>query len=257
MREFLFVCLTSFIIGCSGAGSGSAIANSIPEREKIDFYESIMDIPTPAGYQRENYTQGSFGFWLRRLPLKKNKTVYLYNGSLKQNQSAQFAVLDISTGKKDLQQCADVVMRLRAEYLFAEKKFDSISFIDFALRKYQWSGGNNRQQFNSYLENVFGYCGSASLEKQLKPVIEFGTMQVGDVLIKGGFPGHAVIVADMAINEKGEKVYMLVQGYQPAQDMHILVNPVNNELSPWYELNDLFLILTPEWKFNKQQLKRW
>lgn len=148
-------------------------------------------------------------------------------------------------------------MRLRAEYLFAERKFDSISFTDYKGKKYQWSGASNRQQFNSYLGNVFGWCGSASLEKQLKPVNGFDSMQAGDVLIKGGFPGHAVIVTDMAFNEKGEKIYMLVQGYQPAQDMHVLVNPVNGAISPWYKLEDADKIITPEWVFYKIQLKRW
>ena len=56
----------------------------------------------------------TFGAWLRSVPLKKNLTVYLYNGVPKRNQEAQFAVLDVSVGHEDLQQCADAVMRLRA-----------------------------------------------------------------------------------------------------------------------------------------------
>lgn len=58
---------------------------------------------------------GSFGAWLRTLPLKKGTTVYLYNGRPKENQDAQFAVVDISVGQEDLQQCADAVMRLHAQ----------------------------------------------------------------------------------------------------------------------------------------------
>jgi len=38
--------------------------------------------------------------------------VFLYNGKIKQNQQAQFAVLDIGIGNKDLQQCADIILRL-------------------------------------------------------------------------------------------------------------------------------------------------
>jgi len=63
-------------------------------------------------------------------PFKKNKTVYLYDGSVKRNQAAQFAVLDISTGNKDLQQCADAVMRLRARFLFATQQYDHIIFYE-------------------------------------------------------------------------------------------------------------------------------
>src|SRR5262249_28354268 len=93
-------------------------------------YPNIAAIPVPDGYVRIGVDKSSFGNWLRGLPLKKNKTVYLYNGMKKEDQSAQFAVIDISTGDKDLQQCADAVMRFRAEYLFAQCKFEEIIFFD-------------------------------------------------------------------------------------------------------------------------------
>ena len=51
---------------------------------------------------------------------------------------------------------------------------------------------------------------------------------------------------------------MLVQGYQPAQDMHVLVNPRNGDLSPWYEADDADeTITTPEWTFLKSHLRYW
>jgi hypothetical protein len=50
---------------------------------------------------------------------------------------------------------------------------------------------------------------------------------------------------------------MLVQGYQPAQDMHALVNPMDKELSPWYRLDSSFKVYTPEWQFTREQLRRW
>ena len=100
-------------------------------------------------------------------------------------------------------------------------------------------------------------CGSASLSKQLKPVIDFSDITPGDVLIRGGFPGHAVIVMDVAENIKGEKIFMLAQSYMPAQDIHILVNPADENLSPWYKVNDGMKIVTPEYLFYKNELKRW
>ena len=75
----------------------------------------------------------SFAQWLLHVPLKKDKTVYLFNGSVKKNQAAQFAVLDVSTGNKNLQQCADAVMRLKAEYLFAKQQFNAIIFYSQIL----------------------------------------------------------------------------------------------------------------------------
>ena len=96
--------------------------------------QSINNIQPPEGYKRLAADGASFATWLRNIPLKKERAVYLYNGKLKPNQSAQFAVVDISVGKKDLQQCADVVMRLRAEYLFAQKKYGGIGFVDYSGR---------------------------------------------------------------------------------------------------------------------------
>lgn len=220
-------------------------------------YKTIGAIPAPDGFKRIVAAPGSFAEWLRLVPLREDKTVYLYNGAVKRNQSAQFAVVDIPVGKKDLQQCADVVMKLRAEYLFAQKKYSEIAFMDYSGKWYKWQVGGNRAAFDNYLQTVFGWCGSASLEKQLKPVNDYNNIQTGDVLVKGGFPGHAVTVVDMATDENGKKVFMLVQGYQPAQDIHVLINPVNNKLSPWYEISDEEIIITPEWQFTKKNLKTW
>jgi hypothetical protein len=62
---------------------------------------------------------------------------------------------------------------------------------------------------------------------------------------------------DMASNDAGEKVYLLAQSYMPAQDIHILVNPENKNLSPWYKLDSAYDIVTPEFLFTKYELKKW
>lgn len=218
---------------------------------------SVGLIPVPKGFIRPVYPANSFAFWLRGLLLKTDKTVYLFNGQLKKNQAAQFAVLDMPRSTTGLQQCADVIMRLRAEYLFLQKRYNEIRFTDFEGRLYDWTKGADRKGFEKYLDLVFGWCGSASLEKQLNTVPDFNSIEPGDVLIRGGFPGHAVIVADLAINTKGEECYLLIQGYQPAQDIHILINPMDPELSPWYPVSGSDTVYTPEWVFYKSQLRRW
>ena len=255
----LFLLLVSLLLNSSscrenpadtGSGTGSLSVTAKPPSK-------VTGIPLPPGFKRSQVTAGSFGEWLRQLPLKKDKTVYLFNGKPKANQSAQFAVVNISTGKKDLQQCADALMRLRAEYLFATGQYDKISFTDYAGKTYVWKGGKDTLAFKGYLEQVFGWCGSASLEKQLSAVTDFNTISIGDVLIEGGFPGHGVMVVDLAENAKGEKIYMLLQSYQPAQDMHILVNSVDTGFSPWYQAGKGGKIYTPEWHFDKKHLRRW
>lgn len=230
--------------------------------------QTIGEWPLPAGFQRMPQAPGSFGAWLRNVPLKKTTTVYLFNGEKKRNQSAQVAVLDITTGNKDLQQCADAVMRLYAEHLYANKNYRQIVFnatdgtpINFSDWRQGWrwklrgnkllklqaaSPCDTRACFESYLETVFAYAGTISLKKQLQPVRNVSDIRPGDVFIEGGSPGHAVIVMDVAINHHGGKRFLLAQSYMPAQDIHLLKNPSSS--SAWYSLPGNVL-RTPEWTF--------
>ena len=221
----------------------------------VKIYRQISDIPVPVGYTRKPLEQLSFGTWLRQLSLSHDNTVYLYNGKAKEDQQSHVAVINLSIGNRDLQQCADAVIRLRAEYLFHQKRFSEIVFTDNAGRAHKWTRGNDRAAFNRYLNMVYGWCGSASLEKQLNK-ITLESMQPGDVLIKGGFPGHAMIVADMATNDKGETVFMLAQGFMPAQNFHIVKNPGDSLRSPWYRLVR-GKIYTPGWEFHSNHVKTW
>jgi len=261
----------------------STTLKQIPEKEKVyklatQSENKINSISLPHGFYRIGDI-GEMANFCRNLNLKpQNTPVKLFNENLKRNQQAHFAILDIDVGKKDLQQCADAVMRLRAEYLYAQNQFEAIQF-NFtsgdvcAWRKWKegwrptikgnqvtWNktktADDSYTNFRKYLNMVFTYAGSASLSKEMKPV-DFKNMQIGDVLIQGGFPGHAVIVLDMAQNNKAEKIYLLAQSYMPAQDIHILVNPNDAELSPWYTLNEAGGIITPEWTFEQEDLMRF
>ncbi len=245
----------------------------------VNTYPSVASIPLPPGYSRSPAGAGTFGEWLKKLPLKKDRTVFLFDGSKKGNQTAQFAVLDISVGREDLQQCADAIMRLRAEYLYQSGKAGDICFCtnqgiwlnfrewaagkryslaDGRLRPYSTADGTcpGRPCFDRYLRTVFSYCGTLSLEKQLFPISSTAGMQIGDVLVKGGAPGHAMLVIDMATGPGGRKIYLLAQSYMPAQDIHVVINPQNPRLSPWYEADEA-LIITPEWTFSPSSVRTW
>ncbi|HUP13495.1 MAG TPA: DUF4846 domain-containing protein, partial [Niastella sp.] len=101
-------------------------------------------------------------------------------------------------------------------------------------------------------------CGTISLEKQLHAVVDISSIQPGDVFIKGGSPGHAVIVMDVAVNKEGKKIYLLAQSYMPAQNIHVLKNLIYKNLSPWFRTDTANpFIYTPEWNFSAKQLKRW
>ena len=213
--------------------------------------------------------------------MAKQQKVYLYNGAEKYNQQAQYKIIDIDVGKKDLQQCADAVMRLRAEYLFAMQQYSKIHFnytngTNVPYEKWKsglypklkgnnvnWvsSSSNNAsyQSFRNYLDHIFTYAGTASLSKELLKVTTLNEIQPGDVFIKGGFPGHAVIVIDVCEHEvTGNKCFMLAQSYMPAQNIHVLQNPTNHTISPWYSVAEIEnVVVTPEWTFEPHQLMRF
>lgn len=232
-------------------------------------------IAPPSGFER--VAADSFGGWLRGLPLKSDGApVRLFDGAEKARQDVHAAVIDIDTGARDLQQCADAVMRLRAEWLFASGRQNEIGFnftgggrVTFErYAKGQRPDGKGRRwmasarpdasygAFRKYMDLVFAYAGTASLEKELKSVAA-ADVEIGDVFIKGGFPGHTVLVADIAVNALTKsKRMLLVQSYMPAQDIHVLKNLSNGDGSPWYAVPSGALV-TPEWTFAAGSLKRW
>ncbi len=232
----------------------------------------------PNGYSRVSENEKTFGTFLRSLPLKPaNSLVKYYNGTTKTNDNVYAAVINLPIGNIDLHQCADAVIRLRADFLFQNKRFDEIHFnftngmkVDYS--KWQsgyrikvkgnstnWvkitSASNSYADYWKYLEQIFQYAGTASLSKELKQV-SISDLKIGDVFIKGGFPGHAVIVVDVAI-KSNKKVFMLAQSYMPAQELQILQNPTNTVLNPWYEADFGTILQTPEWQFNSNNLKRF
>lgn len=236
---------------------------------------------TPEGFVRTSVQNNSFGAYLRNFKLLAiNEKVHLYDGSLKGTQDVHASILDIDVGNRDLQQCADAIMRLRAEYLFAQEKYADIAF-DFTNgwkfaysswregsnlivkgNKTSWQPTNNPkttyQDFRKYLDNVFMYAGTLSLSKELKSK-PIESISIGDILIQGGSPGHAVIVVDVSKNEaSGDVAFMLAQSYMPAQQIHVLKNMNSKETSPWYLLSEIRnQIITPEWAFSKSDLKNF
>jgi hypothetical protein len=217
-------------------------------------------IPPPPGFERKPQSADSFATWLRGLPMRADGApVLTHTGKPKWRQDVHAAVIDIDIGTRDLQQCADAIMRLRAEWLFSQRRDTEIAFNNTNGKRMRFASAKRRDHagLRKYMDLVFAYAGTYSLERELKPVAP-EAIAIGDVFIKGGFPGHAVLVADMVENPStGETRFLLLQSYMPAQDMHILKNPGAADGSPWYTTPIGEQLVTPEWTFPRTALRRW
>jgi hypothetical protein len=274
----MLFCVSCFIscAGCTYQPQDNFLTNvqNILEGDSI-----INRFAVPQGFERMHYTENGFESYLGNLPLKpEGSPVLAFNGSVLEKNRVYAAVVDLPIGNKDLHQCADAVMRLRAEYLWRQGRFDEIHFHftnGFDVPYSKWMQGyrvviegnktywttepkslsNTYQDFWRYMETIFMYAGTLSLSKELNP-IDIKDIKIGDVFIQEGSPGHAVIVVDMAVNpENQERVFILAQSYMPAQNLQVLLNPRTNDV--WYNTNQMYPLETPEWTFDKGSLKRF
>jgi hypothetical protein len=272
--------------------AGLLLALTLPPNPATPVYPWLAASPTPAqrlaqrftpppGCQRVPVATGSWGEWLRGLPLRPAGTpARLFDGRMKNNQAVVAAVVNIDPGTTDLQQCADAVMRLRAEYLFSFNPnkihfhlttgydawfSDYLAGTTFRVKDEQVrpapkpAEAATHAALGRYLLPVFGYAGTLSLSREVVPV-SLADAQPGDVLVHGGSPGHAVLVADVAVNPRtGQRYLLLMQSYMPAQNIHVLRNVSQLALGAWFAVPgpQAAQFDTPEWTFASAELGRF
>ena len=226
----------------------------------------------PEGFARLEFGADAFGTFVRNYPLKEDGApVLLYNGTRKPYQSFHAAVFALPIEKADLQQCADSVMRMYAEYYWAIGQPEKLAFhftngflCDYArwrdgyrvkvrLNEAKWSKDadfdDSHETFVKYLRQVFNYAGTLSMATYETETVALEEMTVGDVILNGGSPGHVVMVVDVCENEDGQRAWLLAQGYMPAQEFHVIRNP-KHEADPWYYESEMeFPLKTAEYTF--------
>ncbi len=273
-----------FLAGCK-SDSNHNIEKRLLDEQNIKPILSITNtseriigsLPTPEGYEPISTEQGSYAYYFQNLPLKpKGSQIKYFDGRVKSYFMDYTAVLDLPIGDKDLHQCADAVMRLRADYFWNNKQFDKIHFNftnGMRVEYTNWMKGqrikvngnntswyqkkiasNTEKDYWEYLEQIWMYAGTLSLSKELS-ARNIEDVEIGDVFIQGGTPGHAITVINIAEhNSNGNRLILLAQSYMPAQEIHILTNPNDTHLSPWYSIKDLDQLSTPEWTFSTDDL---
>ncbi len=229
----------------------------------------------PQGYERKQ--ADGYGEFLRdQKLLPDGSPVLLYNGEKAFIQGWHAAVLSLSVGDRDLQQCADAALRLRCEYLYSIGEYEKINYHltngdEFPYSKWregyrlEVDGNTTRmvkkaqpdesyEAFYAYMQKLFNYASTRSLYPE-STVIPRQDIQPGDILIYSGSPGHCIIVIDVCENGLGEKALLLAQSNMPAQQVHILRPPYTDQ--PWMFLNELWgKIQIMSWGFTDENIRR-
>ena len=288
MKRGLFVIAAIIIIGCitfqfkpvSHATKTVVAAIKTPYHINKEGTTIATRVNLPKGYKRVAYPEGSFENYLRHYKLKAfgskvinyDKTEYFWQGG-------HIGVLDISVPENGLQQCADALIRIRSEYLWEQDKKDAIGF-NFTSGHYcswlQYADGyrpkikgnevtfhktaeknHTKANFYNYLNLIYMYSGTLSLYHELPKINNVKDLKIGDMLIKGGSPGHIVLICDEAINEAGDKLFLLFQGNTPAQSVHLVKNLEDTKISPWYQLEKDVEIPVSNYTFRSSKYVRF
>lgn len=218
--------------------------------------KTIGDISAPMGYTR---VKGNYAEFLRSLPLKKKGSkVQLFTGGNAHFQWLSTAVIDLPM-LSNAEQCADMTMRLRAEYLFNQGRYSEIKFRDVNGNTLRYHGGSSRKVLEKFLKNAYGVCSTFSVSRETEPR-KISEVQPGDVLVyparKLEGMGHALIVIDVA--RKGNQVaIMCAEGNTPARELHIVRNhnPIEN---PWFFFDgDENTLWVSVFHFRKNELRHY
>jgi hypothetical protein len=242
----------------------------------------------PSGFTRVATTPGSFAAFLRTLPLlPEGAPVVDFRGNRLHDARHPniAAVANLDVGDKDLQHCADAIIRLHAEWRYGKGDrdlvYNAVSGQPLSYRGYVAGDraavvGNNitmkrtagprtddHALFRTWLDDVFNWAGTASLERDGKKVGSLSAIEAGDFFVMSGAPfGHAVLVLDVAKDDRGRLAVLLGQSYMPAQSFHILrpsEAPGGGAGGPWFvvEPSDP-AVATPFWRpFPAASLRRF
>ena len=237
-------------------------------------------IQPPIGFTRSSYASGTFQKYLQHYALLEfGSKVINYDGTEYGYQSGHVGILDIPVPSNGLQQCADALIRIRSEYLWEQDRQNEIGFNFTSGHYCSWtqyaegyrpkingskvsfhktaSANASKENFYDYLNLIYMYSGTQSLFAELPQINDVNAIEVGDMLIYPGSPGHVIMVVDQAENESGEKLFIFAQGNTPAQSVHILKNPNDLGLSPWYEIELGAYLEIPAYYFNEVKFMRF
>ena len=225
MRNLLSISLIVFVLGAGAyqfkpvQRGTNVLLNSIETPSLVNKNSAtIFDrVNVPEGFKRVDYPKGSFQDYLRNYQLKSfGSKIINYDNSFYFWQRGHIGILEVPVPKNGLQQCADALIRIRSEYLWDNDRKDEIGFNFTSGHYCSWKryaegyrpkingskvtfhktakSDTSKANFYKYLNLIYTYSGTLSLYNELPSISNAKDLQIGDMLIKGGTPGHIVMI---------------------------------------------------------------
>jgi hypothetical protein len=249
-------------------------ADPIPSSVKLDQYgfvssynpnQSIFkQVLPPFGYTKVETPASSFGEWLRFLPLYPvDRAVLDYEGNVIKMASQVIRVIQLDNPSHGMQQCADTVIRLWAEYLKSRDQLDQLELHTQNGQSSSWrrwaagyrpvlkgnsfhwikkesptSNQTRELHFKEYITWLMQWTGTLALARDLSRVTQ-SELDIGHMFVhpnrSGNNIGHISIIVDKAVQEGNSvPIYLIAWGFIPAQDFHIIQPPRNLPHYPWF-----------------------
>lgn len=197
----------------------------------------------PPGFTRVVVDPASYSAWLRQLELLPDTTRATdWQSRHVFDANEVGGVLNWRLLGAE-EQCADIALRLLAEYAWDTKSsggpsFRSLSGHEIGWKKWltgryttnaaqtaiEYRDGENRratrEEYDRYLSFVMTYTNTASMSRDW-PMIEEGDLGIGDVIIQphctGQGMGHLSVVVDACRDAAGNRKFIFVDGFTPAR----------------------------------------
>ncbi|HEX9750127.1 MAG TPA: DUF4846 domain-containing protein [candidate division Zixibacteria bacterium] len=220
--------------------------------------ETIEDrFAAPEGFGRVAVSDHSFQQRLRSLRLLPDTSPALdWQGNVVFSPAEIGGALEW-TLLGSMEQCADIAIRLVADYQMAQGddisvrslSGDVIGWNDWLHGRYElnadasslsYRAASERpataDEYASYLRFVMTYANTASLARDW-PTVPDSDLQIGDVLIQpycsGVGMGHLSVIVDACEDRDGDRRYIFIDGYTPARVPIVRQRTSDTAISVW------------------------
>ncbi len=227
-----------------------ALSSELSKQSDYFYFDFSKDsrtlqsaIPTPWGFSRNSGNNEELEDWLRHLPiLPKGSSIVSHTGDLLPTHDTFFfgrhaGVLDMNV-LHSYEQCADMALRLHAEFLFAEHRESAIRF-PYKDDHLQYTGGRSRADLESFLVEAYSKINTRTIIQDFQEITA-QELRPGDLIVQEATEsnglGHLFLVLDVAINNFGNKRFLIGEGSTPAQSFHLVKHPFH--LSAWHKIED-------------------